>query len=348
MKKTIATALTLLLFLANLGATAYAQGALELRGTVLDETRAYVPAVEVVLQDAQGKKYNTQTDELGRYRFSGLKPGLYTITVEAEGFARFSEQIELTEKRATPFDITLKVFISEQIEVKNDATAISTDPDQNLTAITLKSEDLESLPDDPDELLETLRQMAGAGAGENAAVYVGGFNERGRIPPKEAIQMIRINSNPFSAQFSEEGSSRIEIITKPGSNDFHGGFRFNFNDESLNARNAFATFRAPLQVRTYSGNFSGPIIRNRWGFFINVDRRVEEENEVVNATILDPVSLEPQGFATTVLTPSRRFNFDVRSDYLATNKHTIGVGYRYSENEQENLGIGTFDLPERA
>jgi hypothetical protein len=346
MKKTIAATLTLLLVLANFSAVAYAQGALELRGTVLDETRAYIPAVQVVLEDGQGKKYTAQTDEMGRYRFAGLKPGLYTITVETEGFAKFSEPLDLTQKRATPFDITLKVFISEQLEVKNDAPGISADPDQNLTAVTLKAEDLEALPDDPDELLETLRQMAGA-SGDEASIYVGGFRERGRIPPKEAIQMIRINSNPFSAEFSEVGFSRIEIVTKPGSDTFHGGFRLNFNDESLNARNTFAPFRAPLQVRSYGGNFSGPIIRNRWGFFMNVDRRVTDENEVINATVLDDVTLLPERFVATVLTPSRNFNFDIRTDYLATKKHTLGFGYRYNENKRENLGIDTFDLPER-
>ena len=101
------------------------------------------------------------------------------------------------------------------------------------------------------------------------------------------------------------------------------------------------------QVRSYGGNFSGPIIRNRWGFFMNVDRRVTDENDVINATVLDEATLQPEGFVATVLTPSRNFNFDIRTDYLATKKHTIGFGYRYNENKQENLGIGTFDLPER-
>ena len=209
MKRTISVTLTLFFLLANLSALAYAQGTIELRGTVLDETKAYIPAVQVVLEDAQGKKYTAQTDELGRYRFANLKPGLYTLTVETEGFAKFSEPIDLTQRRATPFDVTLKVFISEQLEVKNDAAGISAEPDQNLTSITLKGADLEALPDDPDELLETLRQMAGAGAGDDASIYVGGVRERGRIPPKEASQMIRMISNPFSAEFAEIGVRRI-------------------------------------------------------------------------------------------------------------------------------------------
>ncbi|HJQ68187.1 MAG TPA: carboxypeptidase regulatory-like domain-containing protein [Blastocatellia bacterium] len=352
MKKLIARTLTFLLLALNLvalSATAHAQGAIELRGTVIDETRAFIPAAPVVLDDGKGQKYTTQTDEQGRYRFTAVQPGVYTITVEVEGFAPFSEQIDLTARRTAPFDITLAVFIKDEIQVKDDQAAISSEPDKNLSAITLTDKDLEALPDDPDELLDTLKQMAGAAGGaDETAIYVGGFRERGRIPPKEAIQMVRINANPFAAEFQEPGFARVEIITKPGSDTFHGGFRLNFNDESLNARNAFATFKAPLQTRSYGANFSGPLIRNRWGFFMNFDRREQDENEVINATTLAPDTLEAVPFITTLLVPTRVSNFEIRTDYLATKKHTIGAGYRFMENKGENLGIGGFDLPERA
>jgi len=136
--------------------------------------------------------------------------------------------------------------------------------------------------------------MAGAAGGaDDAAVYVGGFRERGQLPPKEAILRISINQNPYSAEFSERGDARIEIITKPGSDTFHGGFNFNFNDESLNARDAFATFRAPFQNRAYGGYFSGPIIRNRWGFFFDMQHTETDGNDFVNAIVLDPVTFLP-------------------------------------------------------
>ncbi|HEY7547662.1 MAG TPA: TonB-dependent receptor, partial [Blastocatellia bacterium] len=349
MKKNIAIALSLLLLFANTSALASdtdPQGTMELRGTVIDETRAYIPAVPVTLDDGKGNKYTSQTDEKGQYRFTNVKPGVYTITVEVEGFAKFNEQIDLSVRRTTPFDITLKVSIEEKVDVKNDDAAISAEPDKNLTSITLSEKELEALPDDPDELLETLRQMAG-GTGD-ASIYVGGFRERGQLPPKEAIQMIRINSNPYAAEFSEQGFSRIEIVLKPGADTFHGNFRFNFNDESLNARNPSADFRAPTQERSYNGSFTGPIIRNRWGFFLNVNRRAFDDNSIVNAVVLDPDTLQPRAFNATILNPSLNTNFDFRTDYLLTKKHTLGVGYRYSKNERENAGIGTFDLPERA
>lgn len=351
MKRIVAISLSSLLLMANLfcliaPGPAYAQALIELRGTVIDETNAYIAAAPLTLEDTQGLKQTAVADDHGRYRFAA-KPGIYTLTVEVEGFAKFIEQIDLTSKPSGPFDVKLKVMIAEQVDVKDNAAAISTDPDRNLSAITLTEKDLEALPDDPDELLETLKQMAGA-AGADANVFVGGFRERGQLPPKEAILRININSNPFSAEHNETGFGRIEIITKPGVDTYHGGFNMSFNDESLNARNPYASFRAPLQTRRFGGYFSGPIVRNRAGFFFDFSRNVFDENEVVNAIVLNPATFLPEPFITTVLTPRRGFNFSVRSDVLLTKKHTIGVQYRHSENESPFGGVGGFSLPERA
>ncbi len=346
---TLAIILTLMNF-SSFASAAVAQNVVELRGTVKDQTEAFLSAITVVLEDAKGKKNTTQSDERGRYHFGNLQPGVYTLKVEVEGFTPFNEPLDLTTRKTLSFDVTLKVMITENIEVKDDKAIISTEPDANLSATTLTATDLEALPDDPDELLETLQMMAGASGGrDGSSIFVDGFRERGRIPPKEAILRIRLNSNPFSAEFNEPGQSRIEIITKPGSDTMHGGFRFNFNDESLNARNAFAPSRAPLQVRSYSGNFNGPIIRNRWGYFVTMDKREQDENDVINATILNPTTLAPESFQQTALTPTRSSNFSFRTDYLVTAKQTFGVQYRYSNREQLNGGLDNgFDLPERA
>lgn len=350
--KRIALSLILLstLIIGNLPAAVAAQQAkAELYGTVIDETRAFMPAVPVVLEDRAGKKVTATTDANGRYRFVNLTPGVYTLTVAVEGFAAFAEEVDLTGKTSLTFDVTLKVFIADQIEVTDKDARISTDPDNNLSAITLSDEKIDALPDDPDEMLEVLRQMAGATGGNDAAgIYVDGFRENGRLPPKESILRIRLNSNPFSAEFNEPGNSRIEIITRPGADTYRGSFRLNFNDESLNARNAFAPVRAPLQVRNYNFNLTGPFIKNRWGFFINFDRREEDENEVILATVLNPLTLLPESFADTVVTPTRGINFSFRTDFLINPKHTLGFQYRVSNREQINQGINGFDLPERA
>ncbi len=351
------TAITLILFLALINFSSLALAgdgdsneqninSVELRGLVTDEQNAYMVTVPVTLTDAQGQIQNTTTDDKGRYRFTNLKPGTYTLTVELEGFAKVVQQVDLINKRTIEFNIPLKVFIQEQVEIKNDSGNISTDPDNNLTATVLGQKELEALPDDPDELLETLKQMAGAGAGNgDAAVYLNGFRENGRLPSKDAIQQIKINSNPFAPEFSEPGFARIEIITKPGSDTYHGGFNFRFNDESLNARRATEPRRGATQLRNFGGNFSGPILKNRWGFFVDVDRHEIDGNESVNAVILSPDTLTPTPFSQSILNTRRGFNFSLRSDFLLNKKNTLGVQYRFNRNNNTDNG-GNFSLPE--
>src|SRR5262249_51020011 len=192
MKKTISASLSLLLIVVNLSAAAQgrvrsrveyaatdyrlaeragsddddqsgkanAQSTVELRGTVIDETMAYIAAATVVLDDGKGNKQTTVADDHGRYRFSNLKPGSYTITVDVEGFAKFSEPIEVSAaKRTNQYDVKLKVVIAEQVEVKDSSAGISTEPDRNLSGITLNEKDLETRPDRPHETLQTLKKM---------------------------------------------------------------------------------------------------------------------------------------------------------------------------------------------
>src|SRR5205085_155425 len=75
----------------------------------------------------------------------------------------------------------------------------------------------------------------------------------------EAIREIRVNQNPFSAEYDRVGFGRVEILTKPGFDKFRGSLSMNFNDESLNSRNPFAQNRAPSQTRNFNGFLSGPI-----------------------------------------------------------------------------------------
>jgi len=126
----------------------------------------------------------------------------------------------------------------------------------------------------------------------------------------------------------------------------HGGFRFNFLDSALNARNPFSPVKPSFQSRTFNVFLSGPIIRNRWSYFIDAERREQDPNGIVNATIVDPTTFAIVPFSTTVLTPSGLTAFTIRTDYLLTKKNTVAVWYRHTLNNSLNQGIGGFSLPE--
>ncbi|MDQ3806379.1 MAG: hypothetical protein M3416_21430, partial [Acidobacteriota bacterium] len=216
-------------------------------------------------------------------------------------------------------------------------------------AVVLRGDDLDALPDDPEDLSEALQALAGPGAGsseEGAQIYVDGFTG-GRLPPKESIREIRVNRNPFSAEYDRLGYGRIEIFTKPGTDRLGGQLFFNFNDESLNSRSPFADRRADYQSRRYGGNLSGPIRRGKASFFLDFERRETDDNDIVRAVVLGD-DLLPVPFVTTIVTPARRTTFSPRLDWQLNPTNTLVARYTFETNTREDEGVGGFDLPERA
>jgi hypothetical protein len=199
-------------------------------------------------------------------------------------------------------------------------------------------------------LSEALQALAGPGAGsaeEGAQIYVDGFTG-GRLPPKESIREIRVNRNPFSAEYDRLGYGRVEVFTKPGTDRFRGQAFFNFNDESLNARSPFAAARAPYQSRRYGGNVSGPLASKRASFFLDFERRETDDNDDVRAVVLDPSSFNPFGFNQSILTPDRRTTFSPRLDYQINQTNTLVARYTFEQGTRVNEGVGDFNLPTRA
>jgi hypothetical protein len=136
-------------------------------------------------------------------------------------------------------------------------------------------------------------------------------------------------------------------VTRAGTDKFRGQTFFNFNDESLNARNPFAPTRAPFQSRFYGGNISGPITAKTSNYFIDFQRRGLDDNAVINATILDP-ALNITPFSTTVLAPKRFITFSPRADFQLNKDHTLGARYSYSRSLFDKAGIGDFSLESRS
>ena len=336
----------LLLALASYGFSQPRLGAI--KGTVTDQLDSLVVNATIVVKDAQGKERTATTNSSGNYEFRSLPPGNYDLKVSAVGFTvREEKKIVVNPGSPTTQDVQLSIETVEQT-VTVDNKGISTDSDRNGDATVLRARELEALPNDPDALLATLQAMAGPTQGDSTpSVTVDGFSN-GKVPPKEAIREVRINQNPYAAENEYPGWGGIEIYTQPGSDKFHGGLNFNFNDESLNSRNPYAPRRAPYQMRALNGNLTGPIKPKRASFSFYFGRYASEGNSVINATILDPVSLKPASFNQTLVTPQVSNYFSVRGDLKVNKKHTLVANFDYGWFTQNLQGVGGFSLPSRA
>lgn len=341
--------LSLLLLLLT-PATALAQQA-TLRGQVVDLLGGIVIGVTVTAIDSEGKQRTAITDEQGQYVFPALLPGRYTVRVNGHGFSAYEKLgLNVTDGRTESLDIILKVAGAAEEVIINlaEENGVGTEPENNSDALVLSGDDLDSLPDDPEDLAEALQALAGPSAGldDVGQIYIDGFTG-GRIPPKESIREIRINRNPFSAEFERFGYGRTEILTKPGTDRFGGHAFFNFNDESLNSRALFASARAPFQSRRFGGNVSGPIMSKKLSFFFDFQRRVVDANDNITAIILDP-SLNPVPFNQTLLSASRGTTFNPRVDWQINDTNILVARYSFEKNERINEGVGGFNLPSRA
>ena len=326
----------------------FAQQNGSLTGTVVDSLGAVVVGASVIVVSATGAEKNTTTNSSGAYTVNGLAPGKYIVRVSAPKFAFYENtEVEIAAGQKAELIATLTVEgVQEQVDISAD-TGVSTDPNNNAGATVLKDKDLDILPDDPEELEAALQALAGPAAGPNGGqIYIDGFTG-GQLPPKESIREIRINSNPFSAEYDRLGFGRIEILTKPGSDKFRGSAFFNFNDARLNSRNPFALNRPPSQRRSYGGNVSGPIQKGKSSFFVDISNREEDNNTVLNAIILDQ-ALNPVPFQEEFKLPLRRFQISPRLDYQLNTNNTLVARYSFNRSTRENQGIGGFSLPTRA
>ncbi len=237
----------------SLAGTSFAQTpSASLRGRVTDQTGAVIPNATVTVSAADGKQTSATTDAAGAFVIDSLPAGTYTVAASAQGFAPFKKEgVTLSAGQTQSLNVPLQVQTQEEkVEVKADpGTQLDVSSSSSAGALVIKGKDLEALSDDPDELQSELQALAGPSAGPNGGqIYIDGFTG-GQLPPKSAIREIRVNQNPFSAQYDKLGYGRIEIFTKPGSDKFHGQFMFNDNNAVLNSRNPYVPDQARLQLR---------------------------------------------------------------------------------------------------
>ena len=314
-------------------------------GAVKDTTGGIIPKALVTLTDQNGTTQTVSTADDGTFRFRGVAPGTYTIAAAFQGLQQTGVLlVSVKPGQIANANITMAVGEQkQQLTVTESANEVSVDPANNATATTLTGEDLSALPDDPDDLQADLQALAGPSAGPGGnQVYIDGFSG-GTLPPKETIREIRINSNPFSAEFDRLGYGRIQIFTKPGSDKFHGQANYTISDGVWNSRNPFLTVDPPFRTQRFGGNVSGPISKTA-SFFFDVDRRNIDDNGIINATTLN-TALDPVRTQSFFPTPQRRTTVSPRVDWQLGQNNTLSFRYRYEANNKTPTGVGAFYLP---
>jgi hypothetical protein len=315
-----------------------------LQGQIVDPTGAVVPGASITVKNSSGLVVAMNSGGLGEYEFRNLAPGKYTVSVTAKGFAPTTQDIEILAGQVSKADITLRILVKEEkIEVQSDAAQVSTSPDNNASSLVISGKDLDALSDDPDELQSELQALAGPSAGPNGGqIYIDGFTG-GQLPPKSSIREIRINQNPFSAQYDRMGFGRIEILTKPGSDKLHGQFFYNDNHSFFDALNPFAATEPDFSTKMINGNVGGPLGKKA-SYQISAERRDIEE-----AAVVLPQAFSAAGVAVVpVLNPRIRDNVSSRLDYQVSASNTLMARYQFTLEHQQNNGVSQLALPSQA
>jgi hypothetical protein len=314
---------------------------------VTDPSGALVPQAQVVLHvaDAGTSDQTTLSGPDGRYAFTNVGPGSYTVQVTDPGFAAFeSKPVQVAGDRPQTLDARLQLEVQKfQMDVSSESRD-DTDPNNNGSAVVLKGSDIDNLPTDPSLLQRELDAISGGDAPE---MYVDGFSN-GSLPPKNTIREIRINQNPYSARNdSGPGGGMIEIFTKPGTDKLHGDFFIEGNDSAFNTQNPFTQGQPAYYSTSMNGDVDGPLNKHA-SYFLSFNRGDAQTNAVVNAQTLDPVTLNQITFAQALPSPNTSTGFTPRIDLQFGAKSTVVLRYSYSNGQQTNGGIGQLSLPSQA
>jgi hypothetical protein len=318
-----------------------------LSGKVVDQTGAVIPQATVTVTASGGKQSSATTDQDGSFEIPALPPGTYNVSAGAQGFAALQKPgVQLSAGQRQTLNLALQVQVQEEkVNVEAEGNQLDVGASSNASSLVIKGKDLESLSDDPDELQSELQALAGPAAGpEGGQIYIDGFTG-GQLPPKSSIREIRINQNPFSAQYDKLGYGRIEILTKPGSDHYHGQFLFSDTNAVLNSKNPYVPARPDYNSDMFDGNFGGPISKKA-SFFLDASRRNTEDFSAIHP--VNPADVFGPALQESIANPRTRTNINPRLDYQLSASNTLTLRYQLTHNSDQNSGLTSFSLPSQA
>ena len=377
-------AVCVFLFSALLFAQAEIGGA-SLNGTVTDASGAAVPGANVTLTNSQtGLTRTTTTNAAGLYSFPQLPVGSYDLTVEAKGF-KLSKRtgISLTVGAVATIDVPLEIGATQEtVSVTAEVPVVETTRSQTSTTVTTKQ--VSDLPINGRNFLDftvltpgVVRDQTRGGdlsfggqrgtansllvdGSDSNNIFFGQSTGRagtGRSPysfSQDSVQEFQVNTNGYNAEVGRAGGGVINVITKSGTNEFHGGaFEF-FRDKALNA-NSWENNRNNRAKKFYhfnqfGGNIGGPVVKNKVFFFFDYDGQRNTSPNTVFLQVPAPPDAASQA-ALQQLQPflasySQALNNDVylgKVDFNLSNNQRLSVRYNANRFVGQNFENGGFN-----
>jgi len=291
-----------------------------LLGTVTDPTGASVPGAKVTAtQVATSTPYASTTNQSGNYTIPNLPPGTYSVTIEAKGFKKSTQQnIDVLINSSTRVDMSLVTgSVSESIEVTTAPPLLQTDRADISTK--LEAHQIENLPIGTNRNFQSLLNLVPGttpatyehsqffnsqsslqtrvnGQGRLSNLYqIEGIDDDERtgllqiiVPPAEAIQSVDISTNNYDAELGRATGAVTNVILKSGTNALHGSaFEF-IQNSAVNARSYFGGPLGHLAYNYFGGSLGGPIIKDK--LFIFGDYLHTVDHEAVSSTFTIPDS----------------------------------------------------------
>jgi hypothetical protein len=317
--------------------TAAAPG--RLRVVVFDPSRAVIPGALVSVSGADDHnkavtRADVATDMQGTVLFDGLPAGRYNILVLFDGFESIGVlglRMRAGEDVRREVELPIKRQ-EESVSVGRDPATNASDPNNGRFDTTLSKDQINALPDDPDEMQAILEELAGPGA----TIRVDGFRG-GRLPPKEQIRSIRISRDPFAAEHHGGGMVHVDIITQPGIGRLQGGMNFSFADDALNARTATQPTKGEERTQLVGFTLSGTIVPQKTSFSLSASGASNyRASEVFARTLEGPV-------AFSLKQPNENLSFNGRVDHAVSKSHTLRGNLMVNQRDAE-AGVGGFSL----
>ena len=316
------------------------------RGVVADPSGAIVPNAEIDLVDASGNVTETiHSDGEGFFQITPPAGGRYTLVISEAGFQTVRQAVVLAKPAAIPM-LHIVLPISSMATTINVSAGSNVDlaaPETNADTSTISAQDLKSLPifdNDYSTAMSAFMDSSATATG-GSGLMVDGVEANHATVSASAVQEVRINQDPYSAQYYWPGRGQMEIITRSTADHYHGQFNGFFRDSTLNARNALAATKPAEQRRVYEGHTTGPIPHSKDSSFLVTFNRAEEDLDSIVFATLAPTPANPTGaFQANVPAPTRDTEFSTRAAHQFGQRHSVYAQYSFQTWTGQNQGVG--------